>query len=94
MCWALLPWQGRLIEPQDEGGVRVIQGRGQLSVLEGADGRTAHHAEYDIADRRPRSAGAGCHAPVFFGMVVGDSFDLAYPTCTPPNPRREVFSFR
>ena len=29
--------------------------------------------------------------PSFFGIVVGDRFDLAYPTCIPPNPRREMF---
>ena len=35
----------------------------------------------------------GVTPPSFFGLVVGDRFDLAYPTCTPPNPRREVFAF-
>ena len=35
----------------------------------------------------------GVTPPGFFGLSVGDSFDLAYPTCTPPNPRREIFSF-
>jgi len=35
----------------------------------------------------------GVTPPSFFGLVVGDQFDVAFPTCTPPNPRREVFSF-
>jgi len=35
----------------------------------------------------------GVTPPSFFGVVVGDRFDLAYPTCTPPNPRREAFVF-
>jgi hypothetical protein len=34
----------------------------------------------------------GVTPPSFFGLVVGDRFDLAYPTCIPPNPRREVFN--
>jgi hypothetical protein len=33
----------------------------------------------------------GVTPPSFFGLVVGDRFDLAYPTCIPPNPRREFF---
>jgi predicted permease len=35
----------------------------------------------------------GVTPPPFFGMVVGEQFDVAFPTCTPHNPRREVFSF-
>ncbi|HEX6772490.1 MAG TPA: FtsX-like permease family protein [Acidobacteriaceae bacterium] len=35
----------------------------------------------------------GVTQPGFFGLIVGDSFDIAFPTCTPPNPRREVFDF-
>ncbi len=35
----------------------------------------------------------GVTPPGFFGLVVGDRFDLVYPTCIPPNPRREVFRF-
>ncbi len=34
----------------------------------------------------------GVTQPSFFGVAVGDRFDLAYPTCIPPNPRREVFN--
>src|SRR5271154_6183609 len=33
----------------------------------------------------------GVTPPSFFGLVVGDRFDLAYPTCIPPNPHREFF---
>jgi len=35
----------------------------------------------------------GVTPPAIFGMIVGDRFDLAYPTCTPPRPRAEVFTY-
>jgi putative ABC transport system permease protein len=35
----------------------------------------------------------GVTPPSFFGMEVGNHFDLAYPTCTPQKPRREVFMY-
>ena len=35
----------------------------------------------------------GVTSPSFLGMIVGDRFDLAYPTCTPPHPRRELFAY-
>lgn len=87
------PWQGRLIEPQDEVGcdlTKVVASYGfWKSEMGGApissnstlmvDGRTVQVL--------------GVTPPSFFGLVVGDRFDLAYPTCTPPNPRREVFAF-
>ena len=34
----------------------------------------------------------GVTPPSFFGMVVGDSFDVAYPACTPPNMQADEFS--
>ena len=35
----------------------------------------------------------GVTPPSFFGMEVGNKFDLAYPTCTPQNPRRDIFVY-
>jgi predicted permease len=35
----------------------------------------------------------GVTPPSFFGMEVGNRFDLAYPTCTPQKPRREIFMY-
>jgi predicted permease len=35
----------------------------------------------------------GVTPPSFFGLVVGDRFDLAFPMCNPSNPPREVFAF-
>ena len=35
----------------------------------------------------------GVTPPGFFGLVVGDRFDLVYPTCIPPHPRREMSQF-
>ena len=72
----------------------AIEGGGELCLLEIADGRRADHAEHDHHGRWQTVQVLGVTPPCFFGLVVGDSFDLAYPTCTPPNPRREVFIFR
>ena len=35
----------------------------------------------------------GVTPPSFNGLVVGDQFDLAYPTCTPPHIRPEMFTY-
>ena len=35
----------------------------------------------------------GVTPPSFFGMEVGKQFDLAYPTCTPQKPRRDMFVY-
>lgn len=33
----------------------------------------------------------GVTPPSFFGMIVGDRFDLAVPTCTPPSPMGDFY---
>ena len=87
------PWRGRLIQPQDEADCqisKVVASYGYWKTQMGGAPITpnttvlvAGHAVQVI----------GVTPPSFFGMVVGDRFDLAYPTCTPPNPRREIFIF-
>ncbi len=89
------PWQGRLIEPQDEAGVSDCRkSSSAIPIWKIADGRRAHYSEHHHHRRRQQRC--RCWASRlrrFFGLIVGDRFDLAYPTCMPPNPRREMFIF-
>ena len=86
------PWRGRLLQPQDEGpcpttNVVVSYGYWQ-NTLGGRDLREGIKfvANNDLVEV------VGVTPPNFFGMVVGDNFDVAFPFCQPPQPlRRDVF---
>jgi predicted permease len=87
------PLYGRLIEPQDEAGcglskvvVSYPYWRGQMG------GEPIMPNTSTVIDGRSVQV-LGVTPPSFFGLIVGDKFDVAFPTCTPPNLRREVFSF-
>ena len=87
------PWQGRLIEPQDEGSCetsKVVASYAYWKSQMGGEPITPNTTI--MMDGRTVQV-LGVTSPGFFGLVVGDRFDLAFPTCTPPNPRREVFDF-
>ncbi|HVN03693.1 MAG TPA: ABC transporter permease [Bryobacteraceae bacterium] len=86
------PYRGRLIEPQDEGAcpepVAVASYSYWQSELGGRDigSGIKLYADGDLVQV------VGVTPPEFFGMVVGDSFDLAMPFCKPNQPlRRDVF---
>ena len=86
------PWRGRLLQPEDQGAcpvthVVVSYGYWQ-NVLGGRDlrNRIKFVADNDLVEV------VGVTPPSFFGMVVGDNFDIAFPFCQPPQPlRRDVF---
>ena len=87
------PWQGRLIEPQDEAGCaisRVVVSYPYWKTAMG--GQPITPASAITVEGRPVQV-LGVTPPSFFGLSVGERFDVAYPTCTPPNPRREAFIF-
>jgi predicted permease len=89
----IAPFQGRLIEPQDETGCQLSSVVASYSFWKSEMGGVPITGNtVIIADGRPVQV-LGVTPPSFFGMVVGDRFDVAYPTCTPPNPRREVFAY-
>jgi predicted permease len=87
------PWQGRLIEPQDESSCELSKvvvsypyWKSQMAG-EAITANTTIQAEgrsVQVLGVTPRS---------FTGLVVGDRFDLAYPTCTPPAIRAEMFTY-
>ena len=86
------PWQGRLIEPQDEAGCEPSKAVASYSYWRTQMGGQPITPNTTILmDGRPVQV-LGVTPPSFLGLVVGDRFDLAYPICIPPEPRREEFN--
>jgi predicted permease len=86
------PWRGRLLQEADEGACpptyAVVSYSYWQSVLGGRDLREGIKfiANNDLVEV------VGVTPPSFFGMVVGDNFDIAFPFCKPPQAlRRDVF---
>jgi predicted permease len=89
----IAPWQGRLIEPQDESTCEVSKVVTSYAFWKSQMSGEPITPNTTIAVEGRTVQVLGVAPPGFFGMVVGDRFDLVYPTCTPPNPRREMFQF-
>ncbi len=88
------PWQGRLIQPQDE----VSCATPKVVVASYAFWQSHMGGQPITSNTTVLANGAtaqvlGVTPPGFYGLSVGDTFDLAYPTCIPPNPRREIFIY-
>jgi predicted permease len=89
----IAPVEGRLIEPQDESSCTIDRVVASYWFWKSEmDGEPITPGTTILAEGRPVQV-LGVAPPSFFGMVVGDRFDLAYPTCTPPNPLRQVFVY-
>jgi predicted permease len=88
----ILPWQGRLIEPQDEAGCNISKVVASYPYWKAQMGGEPITPNTTILVEGHAVQVLGVTPPSFFGVSVGDRFDLAYPTCIPPNPRREVFN--
>ena len=87
----VVPWQGRLIEPQDEAVCEISKvvasypyWKSQLGGAPITPNTTAMIDGHLVQV-------LGVTPPSFFGLVVGDQFDVAFPACAPPNPPREAF---
>jgi predicted permease len=89
----IAPWQGRLIEPQDEGECHLSKVVASYAFWKSQMGGEPITPNTTISAEGRSVQVLGVTPPSFFGMVVGDRFDLVYPTCTPPNPRREIFLY-
>jgi predicted permease len=87
------PSQGRLIEPQDIAGCGLTKVVASYAFWKSQMGGEPITANTTIFAEGKQVQVLGVTPPSFFGIVVGDRFDLAYPTCAPPNPRREVFVY-
>jgi predicted permease len=85
------PWRGRLLLPEDEGACpesrAVVSYAYWQSEMGGRDLGTGVKlvANNDLVEV------VGVTPPEFFGMVVGDSFDIALPFCRDKELPRDVF---
>lgn len=86
------PWSGRLLGPQDEGACPVSAAVASYAYWQSElGGRDIASGIRLIADNGPVEV-VGVTPPEFFGMAVGESFDLARPFCQPKDGlRRDIF---
>jgi putative ABC transport system permease protein len=86
------PFRGRLLLPGDEGPCPMSYGVASYSYWRRAlGGRDPAGGIRLIVDNFPVEI-IGVTPPGFFGMAVGDSFDIALPFCMPPDGlRRDIF---
>jgi predicted permease len=89
----IAPWQGRLIEPQDESSCELSRVVASYAYWKSQMAGQPITPDTTIMVEGRSVQVLGVTPPSFFGLVVGDRFDLAYPTCIPPHPRREMFLF-
>jgi predicted permease len=89
----IAPWQGRLIQPQDEAECKLTKVVVSYPFWKSEMGSAPITPNSTILAEGRQIQVLGVAPPSFFGMVVGERFDLAYPTCTPPHIRREIFAF-
>jgi predicted permease len=87
------PEQGRLIELQDEAECNLTKMVVSYAFWKSQMGGVPITAATTIVAEGKSVQVLGVMPPSFFGMIVGQRFDVAYPTCTPPNPRREIFTY-
>jgi len=87
------PWQGRLIEPQDDASCQLTKVVASYGFWKSQMGSVPISANSTIVVEGKTLQVVGVTPPGFFGMEVGNQFDLAYPTCTPPKPRRDMFVY-
>jgi len=89
----IAPVQGRILEPEDEAGCKLTKVVASYAFWKSEMGGEPITENTRILVDNTSVQVLGVTPPSFFGMVVGDRFDLAYPTCTPPHPRREAFVY-
>ena len=86
------PWRGRLLLPEDE-AVACPASRAVVSYAywqREMGGREVGRETRLIVDGDPVDV-IGVTPPGFFGVAVGDTFDIARPDCRPKEMRRDVF---
>jgi len=87
------PWQGRLIEAQDDSVCQLTKVVVSYGFWKSQMGGVPITANSTMVVEGKTVQVLGVTPPSFFGMEVGNHFDLAYPTCTPAKPRREIFVY-
>ena len=87
------PVQGRLIEPQDEAECQTSGVVASYSFWKSQMGGEPITPNTTIIGEGQSVRVLGVTSPSFFGMVVGDRFDLAYPTCRSANTPAEAMIY-
>ncbi|MFC5860795.1 ADOP family duplicated permease [Acidicapsa dinghuensis] len=87
------PWQGRLLGIQDEGSCELSKIVVSYPFWKSEMGGAPITPESTLMVNGKTVQVLGVTPPSFFGMIVGQQFAVAYPTCTPSNPRREYFKY-
>jgi predicted permease len=85
------PWQGRLIEPQDGTGCEPSRAVVSYAYWKSKMGGQPITPNTSLMLDGKTLQVLGVTPPSFFGLAVGDRFDVAVPTCIPADPRREAF---
>lgn len=87
------PWQGRLIGPQDEASCTISKVVASYAFWQSHMGGQPITSNTTLVVNGATAQVLGVTPPGFYGLSVGDSFDLAYPTCVPSNPHPEMFIY-
>jgi putative ABC transport system permease protein len=86
------PFRGRLLAPNDEGPCPMAYGVASYSYWQRELGSRDPGEGIKLIVDNFEVEIVGVAPPEFFGMVVGDSFDIALPFCQPPEEmRRDIF---
>ena len=86
------PWRGRLVQPEDT----AVPCSASRAVVSYPFWQAQLNGRELTPDTRLTINGAvheiiGVTPPEFFGLAVGERFDIALPLCSSPDARREVF---
>jgi predicted permease len=86
------PWRGRLLGPEDESACPATTAVASYAYWQSElGGRDLSSGIQLTADNSPVEI-VGVTPPEFFGMAVGENFDLAMPYCQPKDGlRRDIF---
>ena len=86
------PWRGRLIEPGDEGACPASVAVVSFSYWQREMGGQELGADSKLLIDGATTQIVGVTPPEFFGLAVGEGFDLALPFCKPKEElRRDAF---
>jgi predicted permease len=85
------PWRGRLIEPADDGTCPVSRAVVSYPYWQKTLGGRDLGRDAALRINGELLEVIGVTPPGFFGLAVGESFDIALPLCQPRELRREVF---
>lgn len=84
-------WRGRLILPEDETGCPASKAVVSFAYWQGEMGGRELGAGNTLMVNGELQEVVGVTSPEFFGLAVGDRFDIALPFCQPKELRRDVF---